>query len=48
MSNDYSNVALVLLLYSDTPGGVLVEEHPYIAQFLPGLMNLKLRLISEQ
>ena len=40
MNNNCNNVAsIVLLLYSDTPGVVLKEEQPYIAQFPPDIIN---------
>ena len=40
MGNNRNNIVLlVLLLYSDTPGVVLVEEQPYIAQFPPDILS---------
>ena len=40
MNNKSNNVAsTVLLLYNDTPGVVLKEEQPYIAQFPQDIIN---------
>ena len=41
-SNNSSNIVFpVLLLYRETPGVVLEEKQPYIAEFPPGIINLK-------
>ena len=38
-NNGNKVVPPVLLLYGDTPGVVLKEEQPYIAQFSLGITN---------